>query len=60
MKIPRCTKTITGSHYFIEDENNRIVIGKEFVGGYPRAICAKKCMFCGLIDDRKPTKGGTP
>ena len=48
MKIPKCSKTISGKHEFVKKYGNDY--GRNYGDSWYKY---PECRYCGLIDDRK-------
>ena len=59
MKIPKCHKTVTGKHKFVDTSYKVYGTFPNFKGRYIMCNDIKgviKCEYCGLIDDREEQK----
>lgn len=60
MKIPKCSKTISGKHNWfplVYSIYYELYIGVGEIQESQKEVKGKECRFCGLIDDRKPKHG---
>jgi len=62
MRIPKCSKTVTGKHKWIRERlgmkvEKYNIITHDFVPIFGTLKITPYCEYCGLIDDRKLKSG---